>query len=79
MGYLDNFDPAFWLTVGTMSFGFFGVALNYILKSKCDQCSCCWGVIRVHRNTEIERDLEMGAVPAPDPAADPAADALNAV
>jgi hypothetical protein len=88
MSYLDSFDPSFWLTIGTMTFAFWGVALKYILKSKCDKCSCCCGLLKVHRNTEVERDIELSAVepegnasavlPAPAMPA-PVTEALNLV
>ena len=48
--YLDKLDSVFWLTLGGLFFGFFGVVLRYCFKSKCSRVSCCC--------LKIERDIE---------------------
>jgi len=41
MSNWEIFDDAFWLTLAGAFFGFGGVMINGILKSRCKQCSCC--------------------------------------
>ena len=47
----------FFITVGTMVFGFFGIVLRYAFLSKCDNVSVCFGLIKIHRVVQIEEDL----------------------
>ena len=47
--YIFNFDSVFWLTLGGLTFTFFGVMLKYCFKSKCSRVSCC--------GLTIERDI----------------------
>lgn len=52
--YIYYFDSIFWLSAGTMLFGFLTVILKYMLASKCDNLNICYGCIRVHRLVELE-------------------------
>lgn len=36
-----EFNSAFWLTLAGALFGFGGVCINAILKSRCKEFSCC--------------------------------------
>lgn len=62
-----TFDDAFWLTLAGAIFGFGGVCLQAILKSRCTQFQCC-GLSCVREPAPIgeepELDLERGVVPA---------------
>ena len=43
----------------TISTTFLGIVLRVAFKSKCDQVSCCFGCLKVHRKVEQEsRDIE---------------------
>ena len=55
----EIFDSVFWITLTTIITGSIGLALKYCLKSKCDNVSCCWGGITIHRAVEIEQQEEM--------------------
>ena len=68
----DNFNSVFWLSLSAAAFGFFGIALRYCIKSKCSDCSLCFGMIVVKRDTqaelhESECELEHGIRPEPIP------------
>ena len=55
--WYDSFNDVFFITAGTMLFGFFGILLRYAFLSKCDNVSVCYGLIKIHRVVQIEEDL----------------------
>ena len=55
--WYDDFNSVFFITVGTMVFGFLGIVLRYAFLSKCDNVSICFGLIKIHRVVQIEEDL----------------------
>ena len=58
-GWINTFDAVFFLTIGSLVFGCFGLVIRYCLKSKCDNINLCFGLITVHRNVELEAEEEM--------------------
>ena len=54
----DIFNSVFWLSISTMILTSFSVLLKYCLKSKCDKIDLCCGLIKVHRNVQIENDID---------------------
>ena len=64
MGDFYDFNSTFFLSLATMTFGFFGLALGYALKSKCSSVKLC-GCIEIVRDieAELEEDRMIG-VPA---------------
>ncbi len=59
MSFYETYDGVFWITVATILTGSLGLAIKYCLKSKCDNVSCCWGCLLLHRNVLIEHDEEI--------------------
>jgi hypothetical protein len=57
--WINTFDAVFFLTIGSLVFGCFGLVIRYCLKSKCDNINLCFGLITVHRNVELEAEEEM--------------------
>jgi hypothetical protein len=55
--WYDDFNSVFFITVGTMIFGFLGIVLRYAFLSKCDNVSICFGLIKIHRVVQIEEDV----------------------
>ena len=51
MPFYTEFNATFWLSMATLVFGFGGVLVNGMFKSKCKKCKLCC--------VEIERDVEM--------------------
>jgi len=62
MSWWIEFNSVFWITITTILTGSIGLAIKFCLKSKCDNVSCCWGGIVIHRNVEIEQEEEMKAM-----------------
>jgi hypothetical protein len=54
--WYNTFDSFFWITITTLLTGSIGLSLKFCLKSKCDNVNLCWGMIKVHRNTELEEN-----------------------
>lgn len=59
MTWYETFDSVFWITLTTILTGSVGLALKYCLKSKCRNLSCCWGLVHVDRDVDIEAQEEM--------------------
>jgi hypothetical protein len=55
--WYDSFNDVFFITAGTMLFGFMGILLRYAFLSKCDNVNLCCGLIKIHRVVQIEEDL----------------------
>ena len=48
----DDIDSVFFLSLATMAFGFFSLALRYCYKSKCKDIDMC--CIKIKRDIEAE-------------------------
>ena len=59
MKWYETFDGVFWITILTVLTGSIGLAFRYCLKSKCENFSCCWGMIKINRNVDIEAQEEI--------------------
>ena len=60
--WTNIYDAVFFVTISTLLFGCFGLSIKYLLKSKCDNVILCCGLIKVHRNVELEVQEEMKAM-----------------
>ena len=60
--WTNIYDAVFFVTISTLLFGCFGLSMKYLLKSKCDNVILCCGLIKVHRNVELEVQEEMKAM-----------------
>lgn len=60
--WYTEFNSIFFLTVGSLVFGSVAMCVQYSLRSKCENVSCkCLGFsLNIHRNVQIEEDIEMG-------------------
>jgi len=59
MVWYDEFGSVFWITLSGATFGFLGVCLQAILKSRCKSFKCC--------GVECERDVaQAGCEPTLD-------------
>lgn len=54
MEWYQTFDSVFWITIAGMLFGVIGV----VMKSRCRQFSCCWGVFQIERDIQAEIEFE---------------------
>lgn len=62
MSWIDEFGSVFFVSVGTLLVGAFGVAVKYCLKSKCEHLSLCFGLIKIDRRVDLEVAEEMKAM-----------------
>ncbi len=44
--------------LATLGTGVLGLSIRYCFKSKCEDVSLCFGLIKIHRNTEDEVQAE---------------------
>jgi hypothetical protein len=44
--------------LATLGTGVLGLSIRYCFKSKCEDVSLCFGLIKIHRNTEDEVKAE---------------------
>ena len=51
------------IAIITLCIGAFGMIAKLCFKSKCSNISCCYGLIRIKRNVEIESDIETDIIP----------------
>lgn len=55
---METYNAAFFLTISTILIGFLSLAIKTCLKSKCEDFTCCWGLIQIVRRVDIEANLE---------------------
>jgi hypothetical protein len=60
--WIETYDAVFFVTISTLLFTCFGLVIKYCLRSKCDNIELCCGLIKVHRNVELEVEEEMKAM-----------------
>ena len=57
--WYNTYDSTFFITMTTILTGSIALGLKYCLKSKCDSINLCCGLIKIHRNVELETvDIE---------------------
>ena len=58
----ETYDGVFFLGISTLLFGCLSLVIKTAYKSKCKNCSICFGMIKIERDTEgeIKEDLELG-------------------
>jgi hypothetical protein len=59
MEFYNEFDSVFFISLATLLVGSFGLTVKYCLRSKCEDISICFGLLKVHRNVNLETELEM--------------------
>ena len=58
------FNSTFFLSLSTIIVGSFAVLLKYCLRSRCEDVNICFGLIQVHRNVQVEEDIELSQSPS---------------
>ena len=58
MSWYNEFNATFWISLATLLMGAFGLSVKYCLKSKCEDLNICCGLMKIHRNVELEAKLE---------------------
>ena len=62
--WMDTYDAVFFVSVGTLVIGFFGLIIKYCLKSKCESVRLCGGLIQIKRRVDLETELEIHEIDA---------------
>ena len=62
MSWIQEFNGIFFLSLATILAGSFGLAIRYCLKSKCEDFSLCYGLLRVERRVDLETQVDMRAL-----------------
>jgi hypothetical protein len=57
--WMSTYDAVFFVSVGTIVIGFFGLVIKYCLKSKCENVRLCFGAIEIKRRVDLETAYEM--------------------
>lgn len=47
-------EDAFLYSIITIGAGVLGMLIRYLFKSKCVEFECCYGMVRIKRDVEIE-------------------------
>ncbi len=67
------FNDMFWLTMAGICAGMFGVLVNGVIKSHCQEISCCFGMFKCQRDVDkVDTDPESPVEVPPVPTAPPA-------
>ena len=53
-----QFNGTFWITMAGIILTFLGSLSVFCLKSKCKNCSICFGLIKIERDVQAENDEE---------------------
>jgi hypothetical protein len=61
MVWYSEFNSVFFITVVSILTGSLALAFKYCLKSKCENFSCCFGLLNINRRVdlEVQQDIEM--------------------
>jgi hypothetical protein len=54
-----TFNSGYWLSLTTLIFAFLTVTVRTCYKSKCSDFSCCFGLIKIKRDTDIEEAIDL--------------------
>jgi hypothetical protein len=50
----NDLNAVFWLSLSSIVIGGIGLTLKFCLKSKCQKFKCCFGLVSIDRNVELE-------------------------
>jgi hypothetical protein len=57
--WMQTYDAVFFVSIGTLVIGFFGLVIKYCLKSKCESVKLCCGLCEINRRVDLETAVEM--------------------
>ena len=58
-------DAVFFVSIATITAGLIKFTITYCLKSKCSDFSICFGLLKIKRDVEVERDIEISQMEHP--------------
>jgi len=57
--WIKTFDAVFFISIATMLTSLIALIIKHCLKSKCETCSLCWGLITIKRRVDLEVQEEL--------------------
>jgi len=61
MSWIEIYNGTFFITIATLLTGSLALCVKYCLKSKCDRVEICCGLVRIHREVELENEVATDA------------------
>ncbi len=58
MSWIDQYNSTFFISLATLLVGAFGLSVKYCLRSKCEDLNLCFGLLKIHRNVQLEAEIE---------------------
>ena len=52
-------DSTFWLSITTVILASLAVVVKACYKSKCSDFKCCYGLISIERDVDVEEHIDM--------------------
>jgi hypothetical protein len=52
-------DSTFFLSLSTIIVGFGAVLIRSLYKSKCENLTCCFGLLEIVRNVDLEQQIDL--------------------
>ena len=52
-------ESTFWLSMTTLFIGFGAVIIRSLYRSKCENFNCCYGMIEIVRNVDLEQQIDL--------------------
>jgi hypothetical protein len=53
------FDGTFWLSITTLVLGALALIVKTCYKSKCKDFNCCYGLLEIQRDTNVEEHIDI--------------------
>lgn len=60
--WISTFDGVFFITIATVTVGFFGLIIKTCIRSKCEHFSLCFGLIKVDRRVDLEVQEDLARI-----------------
>ena len=57
--WMTTYDAVFFISCGTLLCGFLSLVVKYSLKSKCEHCNICFGLLSIDRRVDLEVQEEI--------------------
>ena len=57
--WYSTYDGVFFISIATLFFGCLSLTIKTCYKSKCKNCSLCYGFFTIERDTENEEKIDI--------------------
>lgn len=56
--WYDVFNDIFWITIGGLFFALLNTTVKYCYKSKCENFTLCFGLLKIKRDVHAEQEID---------------------